>query len=198
MQEVELKLYVPDLDAVRQRLESLGARLKAPRVYERNTRYENGAQSLSPAGIVLRLRQDTRTRLTYKDGGEMAGDSGIHSRFEAEVEVSDFDTMDTILRKLGYQPYWIYEKYRTTYVLDGVEVVLDEMPYGNFVELEGDEGAIQQVRARLGLEAARAYGAGYALLFERARRSLGLAFNDLTFANFEGVDVPESAFEDRT
>ena len=109
--------------------------------------------------------------------------------------MSDFDTMDTILNRLGFRPYWIYEKYRTTYALDGLEIMLDEMPYGNFVELEGDEGAIHEARAKLGLNEARAYGAGYAMLFERVRQHLGLTFNDLTFANFEGVDVPERAFE---
>src|SRR5688572_32449388 len=109
MQEVELKLYVRDLDAVRQRLEAAGSRLEHPRVYERNVRYDDDAHTLTAMGVVLRLRQDTRTRLTYKDGSEIAADTGVHSRFEAEIEVSDFDTMDTILSRLGFQPYWIYE-----------------------------------------------------------------------------------------
>ncbi|MFO7321241.1 MAG: class IV adenylate cyclase [Chloroflexota bacterium] len=193
--EVELKLYVRDLDAVRQRLESAGAVLVSPRTYERNVRYDDKSRSLSRRGDVLRLREDSRWRLTYKAGKGAVRGSDAVSRYEAEVEVSDFDTMHDILGRLGLSPYMVYEKYRTTYQLDGVEVVLDEMPYGNFVEIEGEAEAIQQVRLRLGLGEATAYRGGYTDLFERVRRKLKLKFTDLTFANFEQIDVPQSAFD---
>jgi len=190
--ETELKLYVPHLEWVQVRLERLGAKLTAPRVYERNVRYENAEKTLTPAGIVLRLRQDARARLTYKEGGTAR--EGIVSRTEIEVEVSDFDAMQTILGKLGYHPHLIYEKYRTTYELDGAEIVLDEMPYGNFVEIEGDAPLIETLVKRLGLEDATRCDGSYATLFERVKARLGLTFNDLTFENFKGVNVPESAF----
>lgn len=192
-QETEVKLYVPNLDSIRRRLEAAGAALVAPRVHETNVRYENEAKTLTGRGIVLRLRQDSRVRLTYKDGGKVT-DGSAYARFEAEVEVSDFDAMHTILGKLGYQPSWRYEKYRTTYTLDGAEVVLDELPYGNFVEIEGDDAAITRARECLALTAIPNIKAGYAVLFEHVRRNLGLSFDDLTFANFDGITVPESAF----
>ncbi|NWG18335.1 MAG: class IV adenylate cyclase [Chloroflexi bacterium] len=192
--ETEVKLYVPYLEAVQARLETIGAALVSPRVFERNVRYDNAERSLTPAGIVLRLRQDTRARLTYKaEGGET---SGIVSRFEAEVEVSDFAAMETILGKLGYTPYMVYEKYRTTYELDGAEIVLDEMPYGNFVEIEGDAATIEKMVSRLYLQNAPRQSASYAALFERVRQVLGLTFSDLTFDNFKGLAVPESAFNE--
>jgi predicted adenylyl cyclase CyaB len=111
--ETEVKLYVPDLAVVKDKLEAAGAELTAPRVYERNVRYDNQERTLTPHGMVVRLREDTRVRLTYKDDGTF--ENGVVSRFEAEVEVSDFDAMETILGKLGYTPYLKYEKYRTTY-----------------------------------------------------------------------------------
>lgn len=195
--EIEVKLYVPDLDAVAQRLEALGAVLTAPRVYERNIRYENAAGTLARSDVVLRLRQDTRARLTYKGAAQAAQHAaeGIRARFEAEVEVSDFDTMDLILRQLGFTPHMIYEKYRTTYTLDNAEIVLDEMPYGNFVEIEGASAeTIESLLSRLALTQFRRYGESYALLFEFVKRSMNLDFNDLTFANFAGISVPQSAF----
>lgn len=187
--ETEVKLIVPDLDSVRARLETAGAHLEAPRVYERNVRYENAAGTLSPAGIVVRLRQDSRVRLTYKE--EKTVVDGISSRLEAEVEVSDFTTMELILGKLGYHPHLIYEKYRTTYTLDGAEIVLDELPYGTFVEIEGDKATIESVIKRLGLEATPRYAGSYVVLFEQIKQRLGLTFTDLTFANFEGIEVTE-------
>jgi adenylate cyclase class 2 len=190
--ETEVKLYVPDLEAVKGRLEAAGATLAASRIYERNVRYENVAHTLTASDIVLRLRQDSRVRLTYKEAARAQG--GIVSRTEIEVEVGDFDAMQLILAKLGYTPYLVYEKYRTTYELDSAEVVLDEMPYGNFVEIEGEPAQIETIVARLELGSAWRSDASYMLLFERVKRRLGLTFNDLTFANFAGVTVPESAF----
>lgn len=193
-QETEVKLYVPDLAAVQARLEAQGAALTAPRVFERNVRYEDAAHSFASRGIVLRLRQDSRARLTYKDGG--VAHDGLISRFEAEVEVSDYDAMATILERLGYTPQFIYEKYRTTYTLDGAEIVLDELPCGSFVEIEGDKHTIEGVMKRLELTTAKRYAGSYAALFAQVRARLRLSFNDLTFDNFVGVSVPESAITD--
>ena len=193
--EEEMKLFVADLGAVARQLEAAGAKLTGPRVYERNVRYDDDSHALTSLGIVVRLRQDTRVRLTYKEGGETS-DTDVLSRFEAEVQVSDFDGMDTILKKLGLQPYMIYEKYRTTYKLDDLEIVLDEMPYGNFVEIEGEAGKIDPLREQLGLRDAPNFHAGYVALFERIRRRLGLDFTDLTFDNFKGIKVTRQAFEE--
>lgn len=191
--ETEVKLYVPDLDAIQQRLESLGAVLAAPRVYECNVRYDDAGRTLTPRGLVLRLRQDRQTWLTCKDEGSVQND--IRTRFEAEVEVSDFAAMETILGKLGYTPYLIYEKYRTTYTLDGAEIALDEMPYGNFVEIEGDHLTIERLIQRLELGSAKRYTSSYTVLLERVCRRLGLTFTDLTFTNFKGIHVPSDAFD---
>jgi adenylate cyclase class 2 len=191
--ETEIKLYVPDLKQVEQRLEKAGATLKAARVFERNVRYDDAEHTLTPQGKVIRLRQDTRVRLTYKDEGKVA--DGITSRFEAEVEVSDFEAMETILGKMGYSPYLVYEKYRTTYTMDGAEIVLDEMPYGNFVEIEGEAGTIKKLVDILELGSARRYEGSYSTLFERVRQKLGLRFTNLTFANFKDVTVREEDFE---
>jgi adenylate cyclase, class 2 len=195
--ETEIKLYVPDLNAVIQRLESIGGKLVHPRVFEYNVRYENAEKTLTPSGIVIRLRRDAVTRLTFKSPGSVAGDA-IRTRFEAEVEVSDFDTMETILGQLGYYPYMIYEKYRTTYELEGesgsAEIVFDEMPYGHFMEIEGDPKAIESMITRLELNDALRCKDSYAALFDLVRRNLDLNFQDLTFDNFKDIDVPQAAF----
>lgn len=191
--ETEIKLYVTDLQSVQKRLEAAGAALKAARVYERNVRYDDAERSLTPKGIVVRLREDTRVRLTYKDEGKAT--DGIVSRFEAEVEVSDFEAMETILGKMGYSPYLIYEKYRTTYELEGAEIVLDEMPYGNFVEIEGQAEVIKKLVGTLELWSAEQFEGSYSTLFERVRQKLGLTFSDLTFENFKGVTVRAEDFE---
>lgn len=193
--ETELKLYMPDLTAVARKIEAAGGVITAPRVYENNVRYEDARGEFAASGAVLRLRQDTRARLTYKEGAHSLGDFGS-SRYEAEVEVSDFAEMETILLKLGFHSVLRYEKYRTTYELDGAEVTLDEMPYGNFVEIEGDEDAIRGLVEKLELQNAHRMPASYTTLFKFVKRNLGLTFTDLTFENFAGITVPESAFDE--
>lgn len=192
--ETEVKLYVRDLDTVARKLEVLGAVLSAPRIYEYNVRYEDSDQTLALRSIVLRLRQDSRARLTYKEPPAVIEDDDIPDRYEAEVEVGDFDAMDTILRKLGFTPAMIYEKYRTTYQLDRVEVVLDELPYGHFVEIEGRPDAIRKAIAQLQLTDAPRLRANYIRLFENVRHHLQLDSRDLTFEAFRDIDVEFEAF----
>lgn len=193
--ETELKLYVSDLLAVARKIEAAGGKITAPRVLENNVRYEDAGGEFAASGAVLRLRQDTRARLTYKEGARAVGDFGS-SRYEAEVEVSDFVEMETILLKLGFHSVMRYDKYRTTYELDGAEVTLDEMPYGSFVEIEGDEDAIRALVEKLELQNAHRMSASYTTLFKFVKHNLELTFTDLTFENFAGIDVPESAFDE--
>lgn len=187
LQEVEVKLYTPDLTLVQRALESAGALLKSPRGFERNLRYENAARTLTAQGIVLRLRQDDQAKLTYKSGE--SSQDGIFKRFEAEVAVSDFATMDVILRRLGYDVALIYEKYRTTYTLGHAEIVLDELPYGNFTEIEADAEIIERLVNELGLGGYRRMTASYTDIFAKMKRMLGLEMRDLSFESFAGVDV---------
>ncbi|MCC7451809.1 MAG: class IV adenylate cyclase [Anaerolineae bacterium] len=191
--ESEAKIKVDDLAAIEQKLRDLDAELKAERVYERNVRYEDAGNTFTPAARVLRLRQDTRVRLTYKEPHDSANEK-VWARTELEVTVSDFDTMDLLLQKLGYHPAWIYEKYRTTYERHGCEVVLDELPFGPFVEVEGEADAIERVLAELGLQDAARSTESYSDLFFRVKDQLKLAFRDLTFDNFRSIIVPANLF----
>lgn len=194
MQEVEVKLHTPDLGSVRAALEAAGATLRTARVFERNLRYENAESSLTAGGVVLRLRQDERAKLTYKADASM--EDGIVKRFEAEVVVSDFEAMDVILRRLGFHVALVYEKYRTTFALDGAEVVLDELPYGNFTEIEADAVTIERVIGLLGLGGCQRMRGSYTDIFAELKWQLGLDVRDCSFEAFAGVDVDAGDFLD--
>jgi len=202
MQEIEAKFYVQDLKQIESLIQKLDAYLIQPRVLETNIRFDLPDSGLRSKGQVLRLRQDTETRLTYKDAGTKK--QGVINRTEIEFVVDDFEKAKLFLEALGYQSFFQYEKYRTTYALQtsevsetsevSVHIMLDEMPYGNFVEIEGE--SIAQIRSmanKLNLDWQAAISKSYSRLFEIARRSLGFRFSDLTFANFEKIKVaPES------
>jgi adenylate cyclase class 2 len=187
--ETEVKFLVDDLEAVRRRLLALGATLQTPRLYERNVRFDNPWDGLRMQGKLLRLRQDARARLTYKGEPQTAVDSEARVREELEVEVDDFQTTFSLLRKVGFEPRQLYEKYRETFHFGLVEVVLDELPFGDFVELEGDDAAIRAVATALELDWERRILANYLAIMASLQERFGLSFDDVTFDNFAGVDV---------
>jgi adenylate cyclase class 2 len=187
-QEIEAKFYVRDLEQIRAYLQSLNARLIQARVLEKNIRFDLPDASLRAGGRVLRLRHDTKARLTYK--GSNKNTRGVLSREEIEFVVEDFEKARKFLEALGYQQVFYYEKYRTTYALDKTLIMLDELPYGNFVEIEGEtEETIRVLSERLDLNWDATIERSYSVLFEQVRISLNLSFRDLSFENFAGIKV---------
>jgi adenylate cyclase class 2 len=187
-QETEAKFYVLNLTEMEIRIQDLGARLIQSRVLEMNTRFDLPDASLRSESRVLRLRRDTEARLTYKSAS--TNEQGVLSRTEIEFIVEDFETAKQFLEALGYQSIFYYEKYRTTYALDGVLIMLDELPYGNFVEIEAETiEAIRRASDILKLNWNAAIGTSYYALFGRACKTLNLSFQDLSFENFAGLPV---------
>jgi len=190
-QEIEAKFYVQDLSRIERRLEDLGVRLIQARVLETNIRFDLPGAALLSEGRVLRLRQDTEARLTYK--GPSQNENGILQRTEIEFVASDFDKARHFLEALGYQKLIRYEKYRTTYQLNRTLVMLDELPFGNFVEIEGETvAAIRTAARQLKLDWGTAISKSYNALFERLRKTLELSFPDILFVNFANIKVEQA------
>jgi adenylate cyclase class 2 len=187
-QELEIKLYLADMPAFQKRLEELGAQLREPRIHEINLRFDTPDGKLDRAAQVLRLRQDTAVRMTFKGPGESL--DGVYARQEIEFSVSDFQSARSLLEVLGYTVSLMYEKYRTTYELDNLQVTLDEMPYGNFTEIEGPEaGGIRMAAEKLSVNWEARIMESYTTLFEKLNQKKGFTFRDLSFDNFSGKDI---------
>src|SRR5258706_1476971 len=210
MQEIEAKFYVQDLKRIEMCLQDLKAFLIQPRMLETNLRFDLPDGGLRSKGQVLRLRQDTEAKLTYKGAGK--SEQGVVNRTEIEFVVGDFEKAKLFLEALGYQKLFQYDKYRTTYILEsgssshsqGVllkiheqahgfhtcHIMLDELPYGNFVEIEGEDiASIRVIAEKININMQAAISESYSALFERVRHTLALTFNDLTFENFAGIQV---------
>lgn len=180
-QETEVKFYVKDLGRVEMRLRELKAHLIQPRVHEINLRFDNAEGSMRRNFKVLRLRQDTETKFTFKGPSEERSD-GVLSRKEIEFNVESFDAAKEFLEELGFSPIVFYEKYRTTYELNDVHIMLDELPYGTFVEIESDNiDALQKTAELLDLNWSMIVKAGYHALFERITEKFKLNPSQLSF-----------------
>ena len=176
--EIEIKLCVRDIAAIRRRLGQLGAHKIVPRTFESNILYDTRQNDLRRRGHILRIRIEQPARklgnqppnqnapaiLTYKapsqsrrKRGEAALKSTIRRQFkvrdEAEVSLASASQMAGILLGLGFYPVFRYEKIRTTYALPkerGLKIELDETPIGIYLELEGPVPAIHRAASLLG------------------------------------------------
>ncbi len=192
-QEVEVKFFIKDLPGIETRLRNLGGVCIQERRFELNLRYDTQGGDLSRTHRLLRLRQSNDAILTYKGPGQE--NNGILSRQEIEIKVDPVSGAQQILETLGFIPIFVYEKYRTVFELEKNQVMLDQLPFGSFVEIEGEDGEIRSAAQRLGLNWGKALPTSYHALFKKVRSELGLSVTDLTFINFENIRVtPEKSW----
>ena len=155
--EKKYRLTKKQRDEIRQRLPKLGAKEKGVR-FEENTIYSG--EALNPERAVLRLRRiGKRAILTYKE--RFPSRSGIKHQQEDETRVDDPDAMELILDSLGFAPALTYEKRREIWQLGQTEIVIDELAFGLFMEIEGTEQGIRDVEARLGVKGLKTEMATY-------------------------------------
>src|SRR5207237_5866321 len=100
---------------------------------------------------ALRLRRVNGTaKLTFKQ--RRPSKSAIKYQQEEEVAVADAEAMAAILSALNFRPGLIYEKRRTRWKVGKAKVVIDELPFGLFMEIEAPVKEIKRVEKLLGAE----------------------------------------------
>jgi adenylate cyclase class 2 len=166
VREIEIKLAVPDAAAARAMLRRVGFHVSRRRVFESNTVFDTPLLSLRGAGSLLRVRTAGRVAtLTYK--GAPAAASRYKSREELEVRVPDARAITAIVERLGFEPVFRYQKYRTEYRQTPAAgmATLDETPIGVYLELEGPARWIDRTARQLGFSGTGYITASYAGLY---------------------------------
>lgn len=147
--EHEIKLRVEDAESARRALSDIGATVARARHFEDNILFDTRRRTLRSSGRVLRLRRNDRgAQLTVK--GQRRDVQGVKARAEGEVGVEDPEKTETLLRLLGYEPVFRYQKYREVWRWRDAEIVLDETPVGVFLEIEGPIETIHAAAKALG------------------------------------------------
>jgi adenylate cyclase class 2 len=117
--------------------------------FEENIIFSN--EKLSQDRSIVRIRRtDRRSLLTFKRRTESNSDA--KHQIEFETVITDPETTRCILENIGLFAKLVYEKKRTTYEFRDVEVVLDELPFGTFMEIEGSITGIVEAEMLLGIE----------------------------------------------
>ncbi len=177
--EIEAKFIVDRLVDFRQKVIDHGGRVIIPRGLERNLRFDDPEGELTASHQVLRLRADHRATLSYKRS------QSPEVREEIELEIDDSHAAEALLEALGYQVFFIYEKYRETFTLGSVRVMLDELPYGCFVEIEGPTLMdVKDAAEALDFSWEDRIHLTYRTIFESLCARYHLTFRDATFDNF--------------
>jgi predicted adenylyl cyclase CyaB len=185
--EIELKIRVDDLDAVRSKLQSLGGHLLV-RLAEVNLFLDTPELSLRKADSGLRIRVETdrdtglsRGVIITHKGPRLAG--AVKSREETELRADSLEAAQALLERLGYRPTLRFEKHRDRWELAGCHIELDTVPLlGCFVEIEGpDEATILELRNKIGLGDQPLEPAGYAAMLGRELEARGSSSWDVRF-----------------
>ena len=180
--ENEIKLAVADAQSGRRFLHTAGFRVSKARVFESNLVFDTADRSILRAGALLRLRQVRKHGvLTYKGPTD---ESGPHkSRQEVESDVDDPGAVRFILERLGHQPVFRYDKFRTEFKRPGEAGVatLDETPIGTFLELEGSPPWVDRTARKLGFSAADYITRSYGRLYREFCESRGTQCGDMVF-----------------
>jgi adenylate cyclase, class 2 len=155
--EKKFRLDPKQFNKIAKRLERMGAVFESE-TFEQNYLHRGGV--LDGRDAVLRLRKtDQKTTLTYKKS--LASNGDVKHKIEHETEVSDVDAMEEIIRTLGYRLSIVYEKRRRTWHVNHVEIVLDELPFGLYMEIEGTPQSIARAEKSLGIKNLVAEMRGY-------------------------------------
>jgi len=170
--EKKYRLTGPQRSDVIAALEEIGATFEGEE-FEENILFSNDV--LLEKNAAVRIRRTTSgTTLTYKE--RVPNVSGTKQQVEYETEVADPGALETILRSIGLDKRVIYEKRRQTYRFRQVEVVLDELPFGDFMEIEGSITAIAEAEMLLGIESLHVEHETYPRLTARlGTRNAGVA-----------------------
>jgi adenylate cyclase class 2 len=89
--------------------------------------------------------------------------------------------MDAILRALGFEPTFRYEKYRAQWSDGTGHVVFDETPIGNFGEIEGSPRWIDRTARALGIVRSDYITQTYAPMFFAWKRRTHSSATEMTF-----------------
>ncbi len=98
-------------------------------------------------------KKDSKSFITYKTDHFNKQENWVYSD-EEETEIKDFEIMQTILKKLGFEELIIIDNFKHTFLTEKYEIVLEEVKnLGLFLEVErlnvNDDENIEKVKKEI-------------------------------------------------
>ena len=147
--------------------------------FQRTIRMDTPDNGLEKQGTFLRVRTGGKNIVTLKKKIKTDGD--VFARRELETEVKDPKLLADIFANLGFTKRYIMEKYRIDYEYKNTKISLDELPFGVFVEIEGEPADIKNVANELNLDLSNKIVVTYWDLFEKYKKKTNRKGEDIVF-----------------
>lgn len=147
--EIEAKFLNIDIEDVRGRLKKLGANLKTPMRLMKRIMAKTPEMRIQKAFVRVRDEGDKIT-MAYKRNDKQT----VDGTYEVEIKIDDFARGVELLAAMRIPQETYQESRRETWMLDNVEIVIDEWPWIKpYIEIEGEsEMAIQTISEKLGFD----------------------------------------------
>lgn len=192
---IEYEATFPEADkrVVRKRLQEVGAVLVKPEFLQKRVVFRMPRGHEIPGGWVRVRDEGDRITMSLK----VVDGERIENQREICLKVDSFDEGVNLLLTLGCEKKSYQETRRERWMLDGVEVTLDEWPFlSPFVEVEGQsEEKVKAVSEKLGFDYTRALFGAVDILYIRQYPFLTKErINETPLIVFDG----ENPFVDRT
>lgn len=178
--EVEVKFRIGDLGLLENKIKNVGGRELHKNIFQRTIRMDTPKESLRDRGVFLRVRDGEKKVMTVKS--KISGaDENFKERQELEIEVNDISLAEQMMESLGFTQKWIMEKYRTEYELDRTVLALDHLPFGDYLEIEGEKAEIEKVINLLDLQDEERLVNSYWHLFDDYKKTNSLTGENIVF-----------------
>lgn len=166
--EIEAQFLDINKEAMRKKLEEIGAKCVKPEVMMRRVVFDLGKHEFA------RVRDEGNGKIvmTYKN---VADDKSILGTKEVNVVIDNYENGIMLLKACGLKPKAEQESYRETWEYGKVEICIDTWPWiPTFVEIEGpNEDAVWETAKELG--------------FSRGKAKFGSV--DTTYQHYYGIET---------
>jgi len=150
MQRNEIKLEIKDVQKFINRLRIKGA-VHLGDTMEKTYRYDTPNLDLEKKGVFLRLRSGFSNTLTVKKKLSNSNEN-YRIRDDVTLEIDNINKAREMLKTLGYTYERIMEKYRVEWQYKRTKITIDELPFGIYSEIVGEQDQIKTVCKELGLD----------------------------------------------
>jgi adenylate cyclase class 2 len=167
-QEVEVKFRLENEKALIEHISMMGF-INIKNVFETNIIFDMMDGSYSSRGKLIRVREtDKGNVLTYKE--KQGDDSQFKVRKEIETGVDDSEQMIEMLKYMGFVISFVYQKKRMYFTKDDIEITIDKLPFGNYIEIEATQEQILNISKELNLGMTEISNMSYLALYYKVCR----------------------------
>lgn len=175
--EIEYKFFVKDKENLIKILDKIATN-KKPRQYQKTVMFDNSDKIMQKTNGRIRVRilgQSWEKTLSYKK--PLSSHKGAKREVEYEIFFQDSDNqIEKILEKMGFKPTTSYERYQTCWQIGRSKVTLDEYPFADIIEIEGEKKQIEKIARDLGFNPREGLTKPVDTLFLEWRKKRGLGF----------------------